>query len=180
MFFDQRLGTNDFTNRGPRRFPTSDLGGLIEDVRREKFLYSVTMPRQWNNQNNMNTWGTHQGKSQGGNMQATGVFPDNVQRPTYLEPYSTQSRKGIQNLQGKGWQTQNPEHRHLVLLKFMTKFLQKYPTPYFAKVLVAGDKTTKDLEKYGGNLHGKRDMCMHHILEKCRNPNCSFYHAQAK
>ena len=21
---------------------------------------------------------------------------------------------------------------------------------------------------------------MHHILEKCRNPNCSFYHAQAK
>ena len=23
-------------------------------------------------------------------------------------------------------------------------------------------------------------MCMHHILEKCRNPNCSFYHAQAK
>ena len=62
----------------------------------------------------------------------------------------------------------------------MTKFLQKYSTPYFTKVLVAGDKTKKDLEKYGVNLHGKRDMCMHHILEKCRNPNCSLYHAQAK
>ena len=36
LFFDQRLGPNDFTNRGPRRFPTSDLGGLIEDVRWNK------------------------------------------------------------------------------------------------------------------------------------------------
>ena len=62
----------------------------------------------------------------------------------------------------------------------MTKFLQKYSTPYFVKVLVAGNKTTKYLSKYGGNLHGKRDMCMYHILEKHRNPNCSFYHVQAK
>ena len=62
----------------------------------------------------------------------------------------------------------------------MAKFLQKYSTPYFAKLLVAGNKTTKDLPKYGGNLHGNRDMCMHHILEKFRNPNFSFYHAQAK
>ena len=54
----------------------------------------------------------------------------------------------------------------------------KNSTPYFAKVLVAGNKTTKDLPKYGGNLHGKRDMCMHQILAKFRNPNCSFYHAQ--
>ena len=40
--------------------------------------------------------------SQGGGMQATGVFPGNVQRPTGLYPYSAQARKGIQNLQGKG------------------------------------------------------------------------------
>ena len=113
-------------------------------------------------------------------MQANGVFPGNVQRPTSLDPYATQARKGIQNLQGNGWQTQNTEHRHPVLIKFMAKFLQKYSTPYFAKVLVAGNKTTKYLPKYGGNLHGKRDMCMYHILEKCRNPNCSFYHAQEK
>ena len=119
------MGSNDFTNRGPRIFPTSDLGGLIEDVRINKFLYSFTMPRQWNNQDNINTWGTHQGKSQGEDMQATGVFPGNVQRPTSLDPYSTQSRKGIQNLQEKGWQTQKPEHRHPVLVKFMAKFLQK-------------------------------------------------------
>ena len=38
LFLDQRLGPNDFTNRVPRRFPTSDLGGLIEDVRRNKLL----------------------------------------------------------------------------------------------------------------------------------------------
>ena len=62
----------------------------------------------------------------------------------------------------------------------MAKYLQKYSTPYFAKLLIAGNKTTKYLPKYGVNLHGKRDMCMHHILEKCRNPNCYLYHAQAK
>ena len=62
----------------------------------------------------------------------------------------------------------------------MAKFLKKYSTPYFEKVLVAGNKTTEDFPKYGEKLHGKRDMCMHHILEKCRNPNCLFYLAQAK
>ena len=111
-------------------------------------------------------------------MQA--FFSDNVQMPTSLDPYSTQARKGVQNTQGKGWQTKNPEHRHPVLVKFIAKFLQKYLTPYFSKVMAAGNKTTKNLPKYGGDLHGKRDMCMHHILEKCRNPNLSFYHAQAK
>ena len=89
-------------------------------------------------------------------------------------------QKGKQHLQGKGCQKQNPEHCHPVLVKFMAKFLQKYSTPHFAKVLVAGNKTTKYLPKYWGNLHGQRDMCMHHILEKYRNPNCLFYHAQAK
>ena len=113
-------------------------------------------------------------------MQATGVFPGNVQRPTTLDPYSTQARKGVKNLQGKGWQTKNLEHHHPVLIKLMEKLVQKYSTPYFAKVLVAGNKATKYLPKYGGNLHGKRGMCMHHILEKNRNPNCSFYHAHTK
>ena len=55
-----------FKNRGPRRFPTADLGRLIGDVRQNKFLDSVIIPRQWNNQENINTWVTHQGKSQGG------------------------------------------------------------------------------------------------------------------
>ena len=62
----------------------------------------------------------------------------------------------------------------------MAKFLQKYSTPYFAKVLVAGNKTLKYLSEYEGNSHGNRDMCMHHILEKRRNSNCSFYHAKEK
>ena len=105
LFFDQQLGPNDFTNRGPRRSPTADLGGLIEDLRRNKFMDSVTMPRQWNQQENINTWGTHHSKIQGGNMQENGVYLGNVQRPTSLDPYSTQARKGIKNLQWKGWQT---------------------------------------------------------------------------
>ena len=171
LFFGHRLVPNDFTNRGPRRFPTAYLGGLIEDVRRNKFLDSVIMPRQWNNQGNLNTWGTHHGKIQGGGMQANRIFPGTVQRPTILDPYSTQARKGIQNLQGKWCQAQNPEHRHPVLVKFMAKFLKTYSTPYFAKVLIAKGKKTKYLPKYGGKLHGKRDVCMHHILEKFRNPN---------
>ena len=71
----------------PRIFPTADLGVLIEDVRRNKFLDSVTIPRQWNNQENVNTWATHHGEIQGGNMQANGVFPVAVQKQTILDPY---------------------------------------------------------------------------------------------
>ena len=107
----------------------ADLGGIIKDIRRNKLFYSFIMPRQWNNQENVNTWGTHHGNIKGGNMQANGVFPGTVQSPTSLETYSTQARKGIQILQGKGWQAQNPEHCHPVLIKFMAKFLQKYSTP---------------------------------------------------
>ena len=91
--FYQRLGPNDFTNRGPRRFPTADLGGLIEDVRRKKFLDSVTMPRQWNHQENINTWVTHQVNSQGGGMQTNRVYSGNVQRPKSLNPYATDATK---------------------------------------------------------------------------------------
>ena len=95
-------------------------------------------------------------------MQANGVYSDNVQSPTSLDPYATQARKGIQHLQWKGWQTQNPEHRHPVLVKFMAKSL-KNATPYFRKSTGRRKKTTKDFPKYGGNLYGKRDMFIHHI-----------------
>ena len=94
LFFDQQLGPNDFTNRGPRRSPTDDLGGLIEDIRRNKLLDSVTIPRQCNNQENLSTWRTTMAKF-GGGMQENGVFPGNVQRPTSLDPYSTQAIKGM-------------------------------------------------------------------------------------
>ena len=95
-------------------------------------------------------------------------FPGAIQRPTGLDPFSTQARKGIKdhNPQGQGLQATNQEHHHPVLIKFMARFLQKYATSYFAKLLIAGNKTVRDLPKYGGNLHGKRDMCMHHILAK--------------
>ena len=63
--------------------------------------------------------------------------------------------------------------------KVYGKVSEKYATPYFTKVLIAGNKIVRDLPKYGGNLQGKRDICMHHILAKIMNPNCNFYHAQS-
>ena len=80
--------------------------------------------------------GNPPGQESGGKYASNWGLPGNVQRPISLDHYSTQARKGIQNLQAKGWQTQNPEHRHPVLVKFMSKFLKKYSTPYFAKVLI--------------------------------------------
>ena len=47
-------------------------------------------------------------------------------------------------------------------------------------MLIAGNKTVQDLPKFGGNLQGKREIFMHHILENCTNYNCDFYHAQAR
>ena len=35
MFFDERLGPNEFTNTVPRRSPTADLGGLIRGCKTE-------------------------------------------------------------------------------------------------------------------------------------------------
>ena len=125
------------------------MGGLIEVVRQNKLLDSVTIPRQWNHQENINTWGTHQGNIRGGDMQTNGVYSGNIRRPTILYPYSTQAIKGIQNLQGKVRQTQNLEHRYPVLVNCLAEFLQKYSTPYFAKVLVARNKGTKYLPTYG-------------------------------
>ena len=126
-------------NRGPRRFTTADLEEFIEDVRRNIFLGLVKMPIQWKNQESVKICATHNVKIQGRNIQANGVFTGAVQRPTGLDPYSAQARKVIkdQNPQGKVWQAQNPEHRHPVLIKFMARFLPKYATSYFAKLLVA-------------------------------------------
>ena len=45
LFLDQWLGPG-FMNKGQRRFPTADLGGLVEDVRRDQLLDLVTMLRQ--------------------------------------------------------------------------------------------------------------------------------------
>ena len=103
MFFDQRLGPNDFTNRRPRRFPTADTGVLIEDARPNKFLDSVIMPRQWKNQDNVNIWGNNHGNIKGGEYASKWGFSGNVQIPTSLYPYSKQARKGKQHPQGKGW-----------------------------------------------------------------------------
>ena len=62
----------------------------------------------------------------------------------------------------------------------MARFLQKYATPYFEKVLIARNKTGQDLPKYGGNLQGKRDMCMHHIIENSVKPNLDLYQCTSK
>ena len=99
-------------------------------------------------------------------MLANGVFSDAVPMPKGSYPYSPPNGNGTRDKipNSKGWQLPNPEHRHIVFIKFMAKFLQKYATPYFTKVLMAGNKTVRDFPKYGGNLQWKRDMCMHHFL----------------
>ena len=74
MFFDQRLGTNDLKNKGPWIFPTANLGGFIEDVCCNKFLDYITMPSQWNTQDNGNKWSTHNGKGQGTSGQSNLEF----------------------------------------------------------------------------------------------------------
>ena len=180
LIFDIRLGPNDCTNRVPRRFPTADLRGLIEDIRQNKFLDSVTIPRQWNNQDNLNTWGTHQGKTQGGVCKQMVFFQatsKGQQVQTLIQHKQERKCKIHQGRDGRH-KTQNTAIQ--CSSNLWQIFCKEYSTPYFAKVLVAGNKTIKYLPKYGGNLHGNRDMCMHHILEKCRNQNCQFYHVQAK
>ena len=56
--FDQRLGPNDFTNRGPRRLPTAELGGLIEYVRQKILEFShnskaMEQPREYKHLGNL-------------------------------------------------------------------------------------------------------------------------------
>ena len=104
------------------------------------------------------------------------------QRPNAYKfrPLFNTSKKGSTKYTREGMADKKSRTPPSSARKIYGEVPEKYATPYFAKVLVAGNKTTKYLSKYGGDLHGKRDMCMHHILEKCRNPNLSFYHAQAK
>ena len=101
-------------------------------------------------------------------MQANGVFPSAIPFTKGPDPYSHPEVNGTryQTPQGKVRQSPNPEHCHQLFIKFMASFLQKNATPYFVKVLIAGNKTKRNFPKYGGNLQGKRDMRMHHILEK--------------
>ena len=164
LFFDQRLVTNGFTNNGPRRLPTAYLGRLIEDVRRTKLLELVTMPRQWRNQYTGKIGQTNRERVLG--IMCKQIVFGAVQMPKGLDPYSPPTENGIryQKPQGKGWQVSNPEHCHPVSIKFKARYLQKYATPYFSKVLIVGNKTVRYFPKYGGNLQGERDMCMHHIL----------------
>ena len=56
----------------------------------------------------------------------------------------------------------------------MAKFLQKDATPYFETLLMVENKTVKYLPKYGGNLHGKRNMCMQHILKNAETQTAIF------
>ena len=104
----------------------------------------------------------------GGGYASKWGFSGAIQMPKGPNPYSTQSVNETidQTQQGKGWQAPNPEHRHPVIIKFMARLLQKYATPNFAKVLIVGNKTVRDLPKYGGNLQGKGDMFMYHTLVK--------------
>ena len=52
----------------------ADLGGLIKDVQCNKFLDSVTIPRQCTNQDNENNWEIQHRKGYWGNIKVNGAF----------------------------------------------------------------------------------------------------------
>ena len=66
---------------------------MIEDVQKNKLLGSVTMPRQWSNQDNVNTWATHHGKTQGEVYNQWG-FSRYLPKGNGLRPLLNSSKKG--------------------------------------------------------------------------------------
>ena len=157
-----RLGPNDFANGWPVLYPSVELGGLNKDVRRNRPMESFTLPCQWKFQKN--AFGSNMALGQGSNHNnnAFGGYQHRRQGPDPLSP-PVSSGQATKSLQGKGWVPPNPDPRHLFFINFMGKFLQRYGTPYFTKVLIAGNKKVGDLPQYGGNMRGKRDVCYHHI-----------------
>ena len=93
-------------------------------------------------------------KGQGDISQSNGEFYSAVSMPRGPDPYLNPSGNttGEKTPQGKGWQALIPENRHPFFIKFMARFLQKYTKPYFAKVLIAVNKTLQDFSKFGGSL----------------------------
>ena len=75
----------------------------------EKINYWIRspFPRQWNNQENGNTWETHHGKGKVGNIQENEGFTGAVQRPMGPEPYSTQAGNGTRDKKYKGRDVRN-------------------------------------------------------------------------
>ena len=102
LFFDQRLGTNYFTDRGPRRFPTADLGVLIEDVRRNKLLYSVTMQRQWKLPRECKQLGNPPWKISGGKYASKWGFFRYRPKANKFRPLFKTSKKGNANFTREG------------------------------------------------------------------------------
>ena len=144
-----------------------------------KILDSVAMPRQWNNQENVNTWVTHHGNIQRGNIQANGIFRDLPKSNEYRPLFKTR-KKGDSEFTRGGMAGAKPitppSSAHQIHGKVTAKILHTV----FCKIINRRKQDSEIFKKYWGHLHGKRYMCMNHILEKCRNPNCSFYHAKAK
>ena len=96
----------------------------------------------------------------------------------YLQP--SVNTTGAQKPQGKVWKAPIPEHGLPVLIKFMARFLLKYDTPYLANLLIAGNKIVRNFTTFGGDMQGKRDMCMYRILAISMNHNFDLYYSQAK
>ena len=103
MFFGQQLGPNDFTNKGPRIFFTSDLGGLIDNVRTNKLLDSVTIPMQQNTKDQRNNWYTHHVNGQRDSSKSIGEFYGAVPMPSDTDLYSQPPGNitVLQTLQGR-------------------------------------------------------------------------------
>ena len=103
------------------------------------------------------------------------------QRPksNKFRPLFNTSKKGNAKSTREGMADTKPRTPPSSACQIYGKVPAKISRPYFAKVLMTGNKTTKYLPKYKGNLHGKRDMCMHHILKNAETQiDCSIMHMQ--
>ena len=155
MFFAQRLGPDDFVNGGPRKFPMAELKGLIDDVRQNNPLDSVTITGRWyfNNEGifgyNKNGTITH-----GLGSKATGQRSQQIQDnlgedlgaqsppPKGPDPCTTTSGVILQNFlsggrqgQGSGCQSLTPDPLHPTFHYIMNRFLHSFVGLYLMKVL---------------------------------------------
>jgi len=176
FFFSQRLMADDFENGGPFSYPMSEMGSLLDEVRRHKNLCVDTLPRQWafEEANGMRGGGREfqqplpgGGGHGGGNL---GYILQQAAPPPGMDPYAA-SRK---------WEPPSPNHRHPLLAGFMQPHLEKYNMVHLGKLLKAGNTTIASLPsmKEHVNKKGTNNICFNFLLDKCFIKGCKFAHLQ--
>ena len=91
--------------KGTKKIPHSRFGRINRRCKTKQILgfshnaKAMEPPREYKH------LGNPPRKESGGEYAKNRVFPGDIQRPTSLYQYSTQATKGVQHLEGEGWQT---------------------------------------------------------------------------